>query len=476
MTERAEAAVIARRGQQLTLALASAMRTAAYYDEGNVVMRQAVATLGRILAQCSMESGAVSVGVRSHCVFVDKVRVPTSVSTYERFTFLVQLFETWSVGEMTFCSGLTENELMRALMLLSRAQGVEGGPSLGALLSTQGVERIVVEEIVQATDRTRSVGPGPLEVSAIVAYSAAMQLGGELGKVAGSIEPGMVRRVRHVTQAVVDEIIRDPGSVLSLTTIRDYDKYLVLHSTNVAVLSTVLGQRLGLSKARLGELCLAGFLHDAGKLGVDPDVLQKPGALDEREWEEMRRHPLLAAYALLGNQRLTASNMRAVVVAFEHHLNHDFSGYPSTEIKKTISLFGSIVSIADVFDALTTARVYRKVNFTPADAMVEVIKKAGTHFDSVLIKLFAEVMGLYPPGTVVVLTGGEAGVVCRPPAIGLPLDRPKVRVVIGEEPGAVRDLCERNGSGFARNILAVLNPSNQGQMPAVDPEVLRLLN
>jgi len=476
MTDKAEAAAIARRGQQLTLALASAIRTAAYYDEGNTVMRQAVSSLARVLAEASAENGAVSVGIRSHCVFVDKVRVPTSVSTYERFTFLVQLFETWSVGEMTFNAGLSDSELMSALLLVSRAQPVEGGPSLSSLLATKGVEYIVVEEIVQAEDEAKSVGPGPLEVSAIVAYSAAMQLGGELGKVAGSIEPGMVRRVRHVTQAVVDEIIRDPASVLSLTTIKDYDKYLILHSTNVAVLSTVLGQRLGLSKARLGELCLAGFLHDAGKLGVDPDILQKPTELDDREWEQMRRHPLLAAYALLGKQRLTASNMRAVVVAFEHHLNHDLSGYPATEIKKSVSLFGSIVSIADVFDALTTARVYRDINFTPADAMVEVIKRSGTGFDPVLVKLFAQVMGLYPPGTVVVLTGGEAGVVCRPPAVGLPLDRPKVRIVVGEEPGVVRDLYERNGSGFARDILAVLNPSNKGQMPAVDPEVLRLLN
>lgn len=476
MSDKAEAASVARRGQQLALALASAIRTAAYYDEGNAVMRQAASSLARILAEASVENDAVSVGVRSHCVFVDKVRVPTSVSTYERFTFLVQLFETWNVGEMTFNAGLAESELMSALLLVSRTQPVEGGPGLSSMLVTRGVEHIVVEEIVQVEEGTDSVGLGSMKLSAILAYSAAMQLGGELGEVTGSIEPGMMRRVRHVTQAVVDEIIRDPGLVLSFTTIKDYDKYLILHSTNVAVLSTVLGQRLGLSKARLGELCLAGFLHDVGKLGVDPDVLQKPLELDEKEWEEVRRHPLLAAYTLLGNQRLTSSNMRAVVVAFEHHLNHDLSGYPTTEIKKSVSLFGSVVSIADVFDALTTARIYRKVNFTPADAMVEVIRRSGTGFDPVLVKVFTEVMGLYPPGTVVVLTGGEAGVVCRPPAVGLPLDRPKVRIVVGEEPGVVRDLCERKGSRFVRDILAVLNPSNQGQMPAVDPEVLRFMD
>lgn len=478
MSERTPSPTAGKRGQQLALALASAIRTAAYYDESNVVMQQVASTLNRLLTESSQESGAVSVGVRSHCVFVDKVRVPTSVATYERFTFLIQMFEDWDVAELTFRAGLTEDELMKALMVLSRIQPGEEEKSLYEFLQARGVERISVEEIVAGMGKGtgRGMGLGPLEVSAIVAYSGAMQLGTALSKVVGSIEPGMIRRVRHVTQAVVDEIIRDPGSVLSLTTIKDYDRYLVLHSTNVAVLSTILGQRLGLSKARLGELCLAGFLHDAGKLGVDPDVLGKPGQLDDEEWQEMRRHPLLAAYSLLGNQRLNASNMRAVIVAFEHHLNYDLSGYPPTEIKKSVSLFGNIVAIADVFDALTTARVYRKVNFTPADAIVQIIKESGSSFDPILVKLFLEVMGLYPPGTVVVLSGGEAGVVCRPPSVGSPLDRPKVRVVVGEEPGIVRDLCQRNGDGYERDILAVLNPSNRGQLPAVDPAVLTLLN
>jgi hypothetical protein len=161
-----------------------------------------------------------------------------------------------------------------------------------------------------------------------------------------------------------------------------------------------------------------------------------------------------------------------VVVAFEHHLNYDLSGYPPTQIKKSLSLFGGIVSVADRFDALTTARVYRKVNLTPPEAVVHVVQGSGTDFDPVLVKLFVEVMGLYPVGTVVVLGSGEAGVVCRPPAVGAPLDRPQVRVIVGGEPGLVVDLQERVRSRYKRTILGVLNPSNKGQIPAVDPAVL----
>lgn len=466
--------------RQLVLTLASAVRTASYYDVGNVIMRQAASALAELLDRCSRYTGSVSVAVHSHTVFVERARVPASVSTYERFSVLVELFERWNVGELTFYSGLREEELLKALMILARGV-TSAGTALSDLLEAEGVERIVAKE-AEPEDKKRRTrrrpldrGPGSIPAPSVLAYSVAAQLGVDLASAAGPLEAGVARRVRHVTQALVDEILHDPGAMLALTTVKDFDRYLALHSVNVAVLSTVLGQRLGLDKTQLGELCLAGFLHDAGKLGVDPDVLQKPEALDPQEWEEVRRHPILAAYTLLSKQPLVGSNMRAVVVAFEHHLNYDLSGYPETELKRSVTLFGNIVAIADRFDALTTARVYRKVNFTPPEAIVYLLERAGTEFEPRLVCLFAQVLGVYPPGTVVVLTGGEVGIVCRPPAPGAPLDRPRVRVVTGPEAGSIRDLGERTAEGYPFSVVTVLNPSNRGQIPAVDPRLLETL-
>jgi HD-GYP domain-containing protein (c-di-GMP phosphodiesterase class II) len=465
MAEPGEVRFDVQRGQQLFLALASGLRTASYYDAGNVVMRQACDVLYSLITDSGNEEGSVSVGVRSHCGFVNQGRIPASASTYARMAFLFELFEEWGINTLTFYPGLTADELTQALTLLARHRPGDTA-DLADLLNSHGIETVKAEMLSSGKGRQLQAA------SPIVAYSAAMQLGVELGASTGPVEAGTVRRARHVTQAIVDEILRDTTFLLTLTTIKDFDRYLVLHSTNVAVLSTVLGQRLGLDKATLGELCLSAFLHDAGKLGVDPDVLNKPGSLDAEERQQMQRHPVLAAQALLDSRRLTASNMRSVVVAFEHHLNYDLSGYPHTEIKKNVSLFGGIVSIADRFDALTTARVYRKVNLTPPEALLYVVEGSGKHFDRVLVKLFVEVMGIYPPGTVVVLSRGEAGVVCRPPAICSPLDRPQVRVIVGGEPGSVVDLQEKENSGYARSIIGVLNPSNKGQIPAMDPAIL----
>ncbi len=465
MSPAPESELLAKQNQYLVLSLAGAIRTAAYYNAANSVMRQVCSSLYGMIAGRLSESGALHLVVHSHCFYVNDDRVPSSVATYRRFTFLMQLFENWSISGIYFKPGLTEPELMQALGVLAATAACPSG-ELQTLLTQARVDN------VRADYAARGKGTSTVDVTPIVAYTAAMQLGAELSQLGGALEKGMVRRVRHVTQAVVDQILRDPSSLLALTTIKDFDRYLILHSTNVAVLSTLLGQRLGLEKARLGELCLAGFLHDAGKLGVDPDVLHKPGALDQREWQEMRRHPVLAAYSLLGNQRLNSSNMRSVVVAFEHHLNHDLSGYPPVEIKKSVSLFGGVCAIADCFDALTTARVYRKVNPTPPEAILHLIKLAGTQLDPSLVKLFIEVLGVYPPGTVLALTGREAGVVCKAPAVGSPVDRPRVRLVVGRQPGTVVDLAERRNGAYVRDVVAVLNPSNKGQIPAIDPSAM----
>jgi len=453
-------------GQNLVLSFTAAIRTASYYGPDNAVLQQAVATLSRLLAEMGHEEGSVTIGVHSHCVFIGRSRVRTSVSNYERFTHLIELFETWEAATLTFSEVLSEDELIRALKVFAEFRATEPGDLADALLAA-GVTQIRVDAV--------GVGAQPQAIAPVEAYAAAMQMSEEMSGEEGPHRPGVVRHLRHVTQAVVDQVLRDPRSLVALTTIKDFDRYLITHSTNVAVLSVLLGQRLGLSKSKLGELCLAAFLHDAGKLEVDPDVLQKTGALTEEEWEKMRRHPILAAHSLLGNGRLTAPGMRAVVVAFEHHLNYDMSGYPHTEIKDRVSLFGNIVAITDRYDALTTKRPYREYKFTPHEALVHLVENAGTLFDPVLVKLFAEIMGIYPPGTMVRLSSGELGVVCEPPVVGAPLDRPKVRVVSGGEPGTIVALDERAGDELARSIAGVLNPANMGQLPAVDPAIFALV-
>jgi len=360
MNERGTPPPSPSRDQDLALALAVAARTAAYYGADNAVLQQACAFLHSLLAERIDASGSVALGVHSHCVFIDKARIRTTVSTYGRFSYLVQLFEVWGLSSVTFLEGLTEDELLKGVLVLGQVH-ITGPADLAARLRELGVERVQVE-----------IGTPPLTPSAPKVYAAAMKMSREIHETVESGDQVNVRRLRRVTQAVIDEVMADEQSLIALTTIKNFDEYLISHSTNVAILSVLLGQHLGLSKGRLSELCLAGFLHDVGKVDVDPSILHKEGPLESHEWEDMRSHPIYASRTLLGVSRPSPSVMKAVVVAFEHHLNYDMTGYPETEIKDNVTLFGNIVAIADRYDAMTTARVYRK-NLTPYEALHHLI-------------------------------------------------------------------------------------------------------
>jgi hypothetical protein len=242
--------------QALALALAVAIRTAAYFDPDNAVMQQAGNLLGSLLAEHTGGEGSVTVGVHSHCVFVGKARVRTTVSTYGRYAYLIQLFDSWNISTLTFFEDLTKEDLMQVVRLLARERRTES-EGLADMMRSRGLDRVQADMLVG--------GGQPQAIAPVEAYAAAMQVSDEMQGASAAGEPANVRRLRHVTQAVVDLILHDPQSLVALTTIKDFDRYLVSHSTNVAVLSVVLGQRLGLSKSKLGELCLAAFLHDTGK-------------------------------------------------------------------------------------------------------------------------------------------------------------------------------------------------------------------
>jgi HD-GYP domain-containing protein (c-di-GMP phosphodiesterase class II) len=450
--------------QAVVLGLAALIRTAGYFDASNAVMREVSSALAAQIEHRAESEGFVQIGVHSHCVFVGQTRVRCSLATYERFALLTQLFADRGINALVFQSGLMETELATLASALAR-EGGKGADEINQALSREGVQHISVDML--------GAGSGVQAVAPVEAYAAAVQLGEKLREGANAAKQVDVRQARRVTQVIVDQLLDDPRSLIALTTIKELDDRLISHSANVAILSVLLGRRLGLSKSRLGELCLAGFLHDAGKLEVHPEVLGKPGPLDPSELEEMRKHPLAAARSLLGGRRLTPATMRAVVVAYEHHLNYDMTGYPPSELRDHVSLFGNIVAIADRYDALTTARTYRRFSFSPHEVLGYLIYYSGTSFDPMLVKLFVELMGLYPPGTLLLLDDGELAAVCEPPESGRPIDQPRVRMWTGRRKGKVVQLGEQ-ADGTTLQVATVLSPAGFGQVPAMDLSLLEV--
>ena len=166
--------------------------------------------------------------------------------------------------------------------------------------------------------------------------------------------------------------------------------------------------------------------------------------------------------------------MRSVVVAYEHHLGYDLTGYPTSELHRQVTLFGNIVAVADRYDALTTARSYRKFSFSPHEVISYLLYYAGTSFDPMVTKLFVELMGLFPPGTMLRLDNGEAGVVCEPPPPGRSVDAPRVRLWTGPHRGEVIDVGVQP-DGTTVTVAMVLSPDGMGQVPAMDLSMFRVV-
>ena len=222
----------------------------------------------------------------------------------------------------------------------------------------------------------------------------------------------------HLVQNMVDLIMDDDNVLLGLSTIRDYDDYTFTHSVNVAILSICLGNRIGLSRTLLGKLGLSGLFHDLGKIDVPLDILNKPGQLSEEEWAELQKHSLNSVRRIIRLRASFDKKADILMPPFEHHLKFDLSGYPRTPRKKPLTLLGRIVAIADVYDAITSKRIYRASFLSPDQALGLMLKGAGTDFDPILLKVFVNMLGVYPLGTILKFEDGDIAMVTTPPDSG----------------------------------------------------------
>jgi HD-GYP domain-containing protein (c-di-GMP phosphodiesterase class II) len=267
---------------------------------------------------------------------------------------------------------------------------------------------------------------------------------------------------KRAIQFLIDQLIKNETNLMSLTSIKNFDEYTFAHSVNVCILSVSLGARIGLSKRQLSELGFAALFHDVGKVKLPLEILNKPGELNEEEWHEVRKHPVHGVKALLTKRSLDRFSTRAMVVSFEHHLKLDLSGYPQLNHKKDLNLFTRIVTIADVYDSMTSGRVYAKTPLRPDEALRKMLEKERKAFDPVLLKVFINMLGIYPVGSLVILNTGEVGLVMQ--ANPVELSRPEV-VIIADKNGKrdkietvdLTKIDEKSGE-HKRTILKTIDP------------------
>ncbi|MBP1716183.1 MAG: cyclic diguanylate phosphodiesterase [Deltaproteobacteria bacterium] len=274
-----------------------------------------------------------------------------------------------------------------------------------------------------------------------------------------------VRKAKHLMENTVNSIMQDESTMLGLANIKNYDEYTFNHCVNVAIYAIAIGQRVGLSKKVLSQLGMAGLFHDIGKTRVPLEILNKPEKLTPEDWAVIRRHPVFGAETIMRIKEWGELSARMIYGAFDHHLKFNLSGYPRLSRKRNPSLFGKIIALADFYDALVRPRVYRKFPYISEKILGFMLEHAGKDFDPVLVKVFINMVGVFPLGTLVLLNTNEMGIVVKTqedPDFG---DRPVVCLLSysdGEyRKGKEIDLKEtdENTGNFKRTILKTLDPN-----------------
>ena len=231
----------------------------------------------------------------------------------------------------------------------------------------------------------------------------------------------------------VNSVLHSPDAMLWLSQLKNKDEYTAQHSLNVCVLAIVLGRHLNFSEKNLNIAGLCGMMHDMGKMQIPLEILNKPGKLEWGELEVMRSHTTLGYELLKDSDNIHPS---AIETALTHHERLDGKGYPRQIKTSGISDFAKIVTIVDMYDAMTSDRIYQKGR-THLEATHVLTNMAGTQLDPTFVIKFIESLGVYPPGCLVEMTNGAIAIVieCNE-KIKL---RPKIIIILDEEKNRVEE-------------------------------------
>jgi len=456
-------------GRNWVLGLYVALRNLKMYPVENAVVQKALDDLANLSGELIAGDGECEFRLAGEFIFLNATRMKLDLDNYTSFSYILGRCRDAGVGVIRFHVKPTVRDWTILLAFLANPQG--RGPAerfelLQKRLADTGVGTFEVTPPIEAADDPQDAGEAKERAKRTYQQSVTTTK-----EVINSVRMGAspnIKKIKRVVQGIVDQILSEETSLIGLTTIRDYDDYTFTHCVNVCIFSVALGRRLGLTRLQLYDLGFAGLFHDIGKSRVPIDIIQKPEMLDEEEWRLVAAHPWLGVLALFQLREQSEFPYRSMLVAYQHHMKRDLTGYPRSLRMQEMTFYSKIVAVADGFDAATTRRVYMTEALDPAEVLREMRDNPRRGMDPVVVKAFVALLGIYPVGTFVVLDTFELAIVHAANPLQEMVSRPLVRVVsdaLGnvQHPGTIVDLAERDESGnFRRTIIKTGDPERYG--------------
>jgi putative nucleotidyltransferase with HDIG domain len=434
--------------------LAAAIRGATLYSPNHPLVQRGVDALTGLCATLSQKSDAIVIGFIGDDVVVNAERLPKSAAALVGFSRDMRERE---IEKITIQRGVTKEELRTFIFELPDRRATT---PLATRLQQKGVSRITIGRLtIEKEDDDAGTGI----VAARKIYGTAVETAQQLWEAAKAGDKPDPIAARKIIDSLAKMVGGDRTSLLALTALKRYDNYTFTHMVNVSVLAMAQARSLNMDGALLREFGFAALMHDIGKVQTPQEVLNNPGKLSKEEFDIMQRHVVDGAHILRRTPEMPAL---APIVAFEHHLRQDLSGYPENIGHRSLNLCTQIVSIADVYDALRSNRVYREG--LPSDRIKSIMaKKDDPAFNQKLLRRFINLIGLFPIGTLVRLNTEEIGVVTHEH----PTDpfRPQVKIVRDRDGGELEEM----------PLINTWEPNGRGDytwavVEAVDPEAVNV--
>jgi HD-GYP domain-containing protein (c-di-GMP phosphodiesterase class II) len=417
-------------GRALMIALHAASQSLRIYPAENATVQKALDETYRLLRRLLDREEAVEVRAVGDFLFLNGGRLRLDLSDYSAFSYLIRAMGRHGVGHISFMPPVRRDEVLPLLSLLLR----DGDGDEEAFEEFHERLKQVVPDHIRVEPAHGEGVEDPTEddvakQAAKVTYFQSVHVAREVLTDARLGRAVNLRRVKRAIQSIVDQVLNNETWMLGMTALRDYDEYTFTHSVNVCIISVLIGQKIGLSKGQLYELGLGALFHDLGKQRIDADVLNKAGALDRDEWAQMQRHPTEGLLSLFSIRGMSEVPYRAMLMAYEHHMKLDLTGYPQNVRPREPTLFSRIVATADGFDAATSKRSYQAQPWPPDEVVREMKENPARGYDPVLVKALISVTGMFPVGTLAILDTYEMAVVTARNPDPKRLHQPIVRII-----------------------------------------------
>jgi putative nucleotidyltransferase with HDIG domain len=444
-----------KKAEELVRRLAAALRGTELYAPNHPLVQRGIEAFTAAATEGLQSAPSIVIAFIGDEVVVDALRLPKAAASLVGFA---RDLREQDVEKITLSRGLSREEVRSFVSVLTdRKSPLPAADRLAA----RGIRNIVLGRVVVEEVSSDQAGIAAAQRVYATAVETAETLW-QTAKAGDQPDPGAARKI---IDGLARLVTQDRTSLMALTALKKYDNYTFTHMVNVSALAMAQARALNLDGTSLREFGFAALMHDIGKVNTPLDVLNKPDKLTKEEFDIMKRHVVDGAHILRRTPEMPAL---APIVAFEHHLKQDLSGYPEKIGSRKLNLCTMIVSIADVFDALRSTRPYRKGLAT--DRIRNIMGEQGNPaFNQVLLKRFVNLMGLFPVGNLVRLSTDELAVVTAEH----PSDpfRPQVKIISdskGEmlEDPVLTNTWDRDSRGdHPRAVVEAVDPESLG----IDP-------